>query len=189
MLGIKLKEFLSQLVFNLSQWRIRDFSNAREWAPTYYLAKLLSKTAWKWKKLDWEGGVCTWHNPRPLNPPLYHSLIELWSCGLHSTNSHELKSGRFQLQPPAINVPQFIVCGESYFLISSSKSRQIYVESQYLGISSSTCNWICWHTGPHVWESWNRNKSSCRLLESCQHHGRQRSQTETVAWLLSTQHS
>ena len=44
------------------QWRIQDFPDggaptSKVGAPTYYLAKFLPKTAWKWKNLDREGGA------------------------------------------------------------------------------------------------------------------------------------
>ena len=58
------------------QWRIQDFpdgggggcANPKVGAPTYYLATFSPKTAWKWKKVDPDGGgVRPW---RPaLDPP------------------------------------------------------------------------------------------------------------------------
>ena len=37
-------------------------------APTYYLAKFLPKTAWKWLNLGREGGALPWRHP--LDPPM-----------------------------------------------------------------------------------------------------------------------
>ena len=45
--------------FSGNQWQIQDFpgggTNSCAWGKTYYLARFLPKTAWKWKKLDWQG--------------------------------------------------------------------------------------------------------------------------------------
>ena len=53
---------------NDKQWRIQDFTDgvANLWVWGYYLARLLLKTTWKWKKLNGGGTFLA----SPLDPPM-----------------------------------------------------------------------------------------------------------------------